>query len=316
PPRPPPSQEAAMPFSLPFRSRSRRSALLPAGMLALALAACGGGGDESAEARPEDVDMSTPVAVTEEEIDDFEAPADSVLTPAQVEAYLKTSLLQYDLIRKESVGIHARVAEMEERGKDGGTLGGLRNMVAAGQTMYQVGDLIGGSYIRSARSLGYNPAEMEWVRERMTEVAGHLMMKPMYEQSVASAAQMRTQAEELRTQMAAAGSAGFTEADVQQMLASADQAEAQAREQMAAGRAVQANLEVLHRARPAVTDAMWGTVGFAGGAQGLIALSGLSDPNDAEAQKKLDEFRVVYQDALANRVSKGMENAPAAQPQP
>ena len=305
-----------MPFSLPFRSRSRRSALLPAGMLALALAACGGGGDESAEARPEDVDMSTPVAVTEEEIDDFEAPADSVLTPAQVEAYLKTSLLQYDLIRKESVGIHARVAEMEERGKDGGTLGGLRNMVAAGQTMYQVGDLIGGSYIRSARSLGYNPAEMEWVRERMTEVAGHLMMKPMYEQSVASAAQMRTQAEELRTQMAAAGSAGFTEADVQQMLASADQAEAQAREQMAAGRAVQANLEVLHRARPAVTDAMWGTVGFAGGAQGLIALSGLSDPNDAEAQKKLDEFRVVYQDALANRVSKGMENAPAAQPQP
>jgi hypothetical protein len=284
-------------------------------MLALALAACGGGGDESAEAKPEDVDMSTPVAVTEEEINDFKAPADSVLTPAQVEAYLKTSLLQYDLIRKESVGIHSKVAEMEERAKDGGTLAGLRNMAAAGQTMYQVGDLIGGSYIRSARSLGYNPAEMEWVRERMGEVAGHLMMKPIYEQSVASAALMRTQAEELRTQMAAAGSAGFSEADVQQMLANADQAEAQAKEQMAAGRAVQANLAVLHRARPAVTDAMWGTVGFAGGAQGLIALSGLSDPNDTEAQKKLDEFRAVYQDALANRVSKGMENTPAAQPQ-
>ncbi len=304
-----------MPLSLPFRSRSRRSALLPVGMLALALAACGGGGDESAEAKPEDVDMSTPVAVTEEEINDFKAPADSVLTPAQVEAYLKTSLLQYDLIRKESVGLHAKVAEMEERAKDGGTLAGLRNMAAAGQTMYQVGDLIGGSYIRSARSLGYNPAEMEWVRERMTEVAGHLMMKPMYEQSVASAALMRKQAEDLRTQMAAAGAAGFTEADVQQMIANADQAEAQAKEQMAANRAVQANLAVLHRARPAVTDAMWGTVGFAGGAQGLIALSGLSDPNDGEAQKKLDEFRVVYQDALANRVSKGMENTPAAQPQ-
>jgi hypothetical protein len=303
-----------MPLSLPFRSRSRRAALLPAGMLALALAACGGGGD-SAEAKPEDVDMSTPVAVTEEELNDFKAPADSVLTPAQVEAFLKTSLLQYDLVRKESVGIHSKVKEMEERGKDGGTLGGLRNMVAAGQTMYQVGDLIGGSYIRSARSLGYNPAEMEWVRERMTEVAGHLMMKPMYEQSVASAALMREQAEQLRTQMAAAGGAGFSEADIQQMLASADQAEAQAKEQMAAGRAVQANLAVLHKARPAVTDAMWGTVGFAGGAQGLIALSGLSDPGDAEAQKKLDEFRVVYQDALANRVSKGMESTPAAQPQ-
>jgi hypothetical protein len=303
-----------MPFSLPFRTRSRRSGLIPTGMLVLALAACGGG-DESAEAKPEDVDMSTPVAVTEEETNDFKAPADSVLTPAQVEAYLKTSLLQYDLIRKESVGIHSKVAEMEERAKDGGTLAGLRNMAAAGQTMYQVGDLIGGSYIRSARSLGYNPAEMEWVRERMTEVAGHLMMKPMYEQSVASAALMRKQAEDLRTQMAAAGAAGFTEADVQQMIANADQAEAQAKEQMAANRAVQANLAVLHRARPAVTDAMWGTVGFAGGAQGLIALSGLSDPNDGEAQKKLDEFRVVYQDALANRVSKGMENTPAAQPQ-
>jgi len=306
-----------MPLSLPFRSRSRRTALLPAGLLALALAACGGGGDsDAAEAKPEDVDMDTPVAVTDEETARFRAPADSVLTPAQVEAFLKTSLLQYDLVRKESVGIHARVKEMEERGKDGGTLAGLRNMAAAGQTMYQVGDLIGGSYIRSARSLGHNPAEMEWVRERMAEVAGHLMMKPIYEQSVASAALMRKQAEDLRAQMAAAGSAGFSEADVQSMLASADQAEAQAKEQMAAGRAVQANLAVLHRARPAVTDAMWGTVGFAGGAQGLIALTGLSDPNDAEAQKKLDEFRVVYQDALANRVSRGMENAPPATQQP
>lgn len=303
-----------MPLSLPFRSRSRRSALLPAGLLALALAACGGdGGGDAAEAKPEDVDMDTPMAVTEAEINDFRAPADSVLTPAQVEAYLKTSLLQYDLVRKESVGLHARVKEMEERGKDGGTLAGLRNMAAAGQTLYQMGDLIGGSYIRSARSLGYNPAEMEWVRERMAEVAGHLMMKPIHEQAVQSAALMRSQAEELRTQMAAAGSAGFSEADVQQMLASADQAEAQAKEQMAAGRAVQANLAVLHRARPAVTDAMWGTVGFAGGAQGVMALTGLGDPNDAEAQKKLDEFRVVYQDALANRVSKGMENAPATQ---
>ncbi|HEX8271377.1 MAG TPA: hypothetical protein VF615_01925 [Longimicrobiaceae bacterium] len=307
-----------MPLSLPSRSRARvrRSALLPAGLLALALAACGGGGDEaSGEAKPEDVDMSTPVAVTEDEMNDFKAPADSVLTPAQVEAYLKTSLLQYDLVRKESEGIHAKVAQMEERAKDGGTLSSLRNMAAAGQTMMQVGDLIGGSYIRSARSLGYNPAEMEWVRERMAEVAGYVMVtKPMHDQAVQSAALMRTQAQELRTQMAAAGGAGFSEADVQQMVASADQGEAEAKAQMEAARVVRANLEVLHKARPAVTDAMWGTVGFAGGAQGLIALSGISDPNDAEARKKLDEFRVVYQDALANRVSKGMENAPAQQP--
>lgn len=296
----------------PLPVRSRWTTLLPAGMLALALAACGGG--DEAEATPEDVDMSTPVAVTEEEAAKFRAPADSVLTPAQVEAYLKTSLLQFDLVRKESEGIHARVAEMEKREKEGGALGGLRNMVAAGQTMVQVTDLIGGSYIRSARSLGHNPAEMEWVRERMTEVAGHLMMKPMYESAAQSAGQMRAQAEQLRAQLVGGAGAGFTEADVQQMLTSADEMEAQAKEQMQTGRAVQANLEVLRRARPAVTDAMWGTVGIVGGATGLMALSGLGDPDDAEAQRKLDEFRRVYQDALANRVSQGMENPPAPQP--
>lgn len=290
----------------------RLSTLVPAGMLALALAACGGGGDDSAEAKPEDVDQSTPVAVTDEEMAKFRAPADSVLTPAQVEAYLKTSLLQFDLVRKESATLHERFKEMEQREKEGGTLGGLRNMVAAGQTMYQAGDLIGGSYIRSARSLGHNPAEMEWVRERMAEVAGYLAMKPMYESAAQSAGQMRTQAEELRAQLAGGNNPGFSEADVQQMFTSADEMEAQARAQMQASRVVAANLEVLRRARPAVTDAMWGTVGFAGGAQGLLALSGLTDPNDTEAQKKLDEFRLVYQDALANRVSKGME---AAQPQ-
>jgi hypothetical protein len=301
-----------MPLSLPFRSRSRRSALLPAGLLALALAACGGGGGDAAEAKPEDVDMDTPVAVTEEETARFKAPADSVLTPAQVEAYLKTSLLQYDLVRKESEGIHGKVKEMEERGKDGGTLGGLRNMVEGVQTMAQAGDLIGGSYIRSARTLGYNPAEMEWVRERMSEVAGHLMMKPMYEQSAKSAGDMRAQAEQLRAQLAGGANPGFSEADVQQMFTSANEMEAQAKEQMQAGRAVQANLAVLHKTRPAVTDAMWGTVGFAGGAQGFMVLAGLGDPANAEAKQKLDEFRLVYQDALANRVSKGMENAPPA----
>jgi hypothetical protein len=51
-----------------------------------------------------------------------------------------------------------------------------------------------------------------------------------------------------------------------------------------------------------------------GGATGLMALSGLGDPDDAEAQRTLAEFRRVYQDALANRVSQGMENPPAPQP--
>jgi hypothetical protein len=300
-----------MPSSSFPRSALRR--LVPAGMLALALAACGGG-DDAAEASPEDVDQSTPVAVTDEELAEFEAPADSVLTPAQVEAYLKTSLLQFDLVRKESEGIHARLQDMEKREKDGGALGGLRNMVAAGQTMYEVGDLIGGSYIRSARTLGHNPAEMEYVRERMAEVAMYLAMKPMYEAAGQSAQQVRDQAEQMRAQLASGQNPGFTEADVQQMLQSAEQMEADARLQAQAARAVAANLEVLRRSRPAVTESMWGTVGMAGSASGLIALTGLGNPEDAEAQRKLDEFRRVFQDALANHVSPGMEAAPA-QPQ-
>ena len=293
-------------MQLPFPRTLRRR--LPVGALCFALAACGGG--DAPEATPEDVDMDTPVAVTEEEEAAFTPPADSLLTTAQVESYLKTSVLQFDLIRKESAGIHEKLQEMQAREEKGGTLGQLRNMVAAGQTMYQVTDLVGGSYIRSARTLGYNPAEMEWVRERMAEVAGHLAMKPMYESAAQGAEAMRAQAEELRAQLGTAGAAGFTEADIDQMIASADQAEADAKAQQASG-AVLANLAVLRKTRPAVTDAMWGTVGFAGGATGLVALSGLADPNDAEAQQKLDEFRRVYEDALANRVSQGMENAPA-----
>ncbi|HEV2147668.1 MAG TPA: hypothetical protein VGR37_09730 [Longimicrobiaceae bacterium] len=297
----------------PPAPRSRLARIVPAGMLALALAACGGGGDAD-EASPDDVDQSTPVAVTDEELAKFKAPADSVLTPAQVEAYLKTSLLQFDLVRKESEGLHASFQEMEKRQEKGGALGGLRNMMAAGQTMYRMTDLIGGSYIRSARTLGQNPAEMEWVRERMGEVAMYLAMKPMYEAAGQGAQQVRAQAEEMRRMLASGQNPGFTEADVQEMLQSAEQMEAEARAESRAARSVAANVEVLRRGRPAVTDAMWGTVGMAGSATGLIALSGLGDPQDAEAQRKLDEFRQVFQDALANRVSPGMENAPA-QPQ-
>lgn len=296
---------------MPFLPRAPRLALLPTGLLVLALAACGG--DGNAEAKPEDVDMDTPIAVTDEEQARFEAPADSVLTPAQVEAYLKTSLLQFDLVRRESAGIHARVSEMEEREKQGGALSGLRNMVAAGQTLYQMGDMLGGSYVRSARTLGHNPAEMEWVRERMVEVAGYVAMKPMYEAAAKSAAELRAQAEEMRRLRAGGQETGYGEDDIRQMIASADRMEADAKAQMEAARAVRANLEVLHRFRPAVTDPMWGTVGFAGGTAGLVTLTGLGSPQDAESQRKFDEFRRVYEDALANRVSEGMEDDPAPQ---
>lgn len=286
-------------------------ARVSAGLLCALLAACGG--SDSGEATPEDVDRETPIAVTEEEMARFTAPGDSVLTEAQVEGYLKTSLLQFDLIRKESQELHERFARMEEREKEGGLLRQMQNLRDAGQTMVQVTELVGGSYIRSARTLDYNPAEMEWVRERMSEVSGYLAMKPMYEQAAGGAEQVRAQAEEMRRQAVAQGmDPAQVEEQVQQMLDMADEMEANARGEAAAG-SVLRNLEVLRRARPAVTEEMWAGIGLAAGASGLMALTGLVDPADAEAQRKLDELRRVYQDALDNRASAGVQGA-APQP--
>ncbi len=286
-----------------FPTTFRRISVL---VLGAALAACGGGGDSEAGATPEDVDQETSVAVTEKEEASFTAPADSSLTPQQVEAYLKTSLLQFDLVRKEAGGVQ----KMEERAQGGGVIAGLRNLSDAAGMM----DRIGGSYVRSARTLKYNPAEMEYVRERMGEVGAFLAMKPMIEGQVQAAQQMRQQATELRAQMASGQLQGYTEENIKAIEDQAAEMERAAREQMGTSSAVGRNLEVLRRARPAVTEPMWTAVGFAGGSAGLLGLSGLANPQDTAAQRQLNDWRRVYTDALANRVSAGMENKPAAAP--
>jgi hypothetical protein len=271
-------------------------------VLGAALAACGGGGDAS-EATPDDVDQSTSVAVTEQEEASFTPPADSTLTPQQVEAYLKTSLLQFDMVRGEAGGVQ----RMEERAKDGGVIAGLRNLGDAAGMM----ERIAGSYVRAARTLKYNPAEMEYVRERMGEVGGFLAMKPMIDGQIEAAQQMRKQAADLRAQMAAGQLQGYTEENIKMIEDQAAEMERGAREQMGTTTAVGRNLEALRRARPAVTEPMWTAVGFAGGSAGLLGLSGLANPQDTAAQRQLNDWRRVYTDALANRVSAGMENKPA-----
>jgi ElaB/YqjD/DUF883 family membrane-anchored ribosome-binding protein len=271
------------------------------------LVACGGGRGSN-DATPDDVDETTSATITESEYAAFSAPRDSVLTAAQVEAYLKASLLQFDLVRNHSQRLHDRVKEMEQRGEQGGAIAGLRNLFDAGRTMAEFGDLIGGSYVRASRTLGYNPAEMEWVRERMAEVAFHLTLKPVQEASRQGAQGLREQAEQLRQQMAQSGdeAAGFTEEHIRGLLEMADQAEGSYAD-AEASRSVAASLAVLQRTRSNVTDPMWTTIGLAGGTAGLVALTGLSDPNDQEAQKKLDEFRQIFTDALDNRTTPGME---------
>lgn len=270
----------------------------------LLLAACGGSdaAQETQAARVDQVDQKSSATATEHELASFNAPADSVLKPEQVQAFLRTTLLQFDLIRQESVKYHeqaARMAQREEKG-GGGLVAGLRNAADAGSLVVGLGDLVGGAYVRAARSQGLNPAEMEWVRERMGEVSGYLMLKPMYEASASQAATIRQQAESYR------GQPGFDDNSINEMLKTADEMERQAREQLTAAGAVSRNVEVLHRVRPNVTDHMWGAVALVGGT-GLMGLSGLSDPNDTTAQRQMTEWRQVYTDALANRVTPGME---------
>lgn len=272
------------------------------------LASCGGGdaveerARDRSEASVSEVDQKSSATATEAEMASFNAPADSVLTPEQVNAFLRTSLLQFDLIQQESGKYREQAARIAERGEKnkGSAVSGMRNTVDAMQWLAAFGDLVGGSYTRAARSQGYNPAEMEWVRERMLEVSGHLMTRPMMEMGVQSAQAMRQQAEQFR------GQPGFDEAQIQEMLKNADDMEKQAREQMTASSAVARNVEVLHRARPNVTDHMWMAVSMASAA-GLLGLTGLADPADTTAARTFREFRQVYTDALNNRVTPGME---------
>lgn len=292
-----------MQFSSP---RIRRALAL--GLLA-GTAACGfkdrlaQKGAESGGATAEDVDQKSAVAVTEAEQNAFKAPADSSLTNAQVEAYLRTSLLQFDLIRAEAPALHRQVAEMNERAKNGGVLSGLRNMAEGVNAMSHWADLVGGSYVRSARTLKQNPAEMEYVRERMAAVGGYLMMAPAQNSVKEMATSLRTQANAMK------GQQGVTDEQVNAMLQQADEMEKNSAN--AASPALQQNLQTVHAARGNVTDAMWTQIGMAGGGMGLLALSGLGDPADTATANKLVQFRQLYTDALANKVTPGMENKPA-----
>ena len=297
---------------MPLVSLRRASA---AGLVLLA-AACGGDApqEQSQAENAAQVDQQSSATATEKEVASFNAPADSVLTEAQVQAFLKTTLVQFDLIRQEMPQYHQKLAQMNERAEKNkdGLVAGLRNLTDATSLVAGWSDLVVGSFARSARSQGYNPAEMEWVRERMAEVSTALAMKPMHEAQISMAASSRQQAQQYR------GQAGFDEASIQEMLRNADQMEKDAREQMSGGsRALARNLEILHRARPNVTDHMWTWVALAGGASGLVGLSGLTDPNDTTAVRTMNEWRRIYTDALANQVTPGMEAAvPANEARP
>jgi hypothetical protein len=281
------------------------------GLIALSAGACnlkdkipGAGAGHDGGAAPSEVDQKSEGSVTEAEANAFKAPADSSLTPQQVEAYLRTSLTQFDLIRSEAPALHQQVAEMEKRGKSGGLISGLRNAAEGIGAMSHWADLVGGSYVRSARTLKYNPAEMEYVRERMGAISTYLMTKPMLEAGKQQAQAFRQQAESMK------GQPGVDQAIIDQMLQQAAEMEKNAADTNVSP-AIRQNLEALRRARGNVTEPAWQQIGFASGGMGLLALSGLGDPADTATTRKLNEFRQLYTDALNNRVTPGTEVKPA-----
>lgn len=291
-----------MPSSVPRIPFPRRA--FTVGLLLLA-AACGGDASEE-DANAGSVDPASPATATDRERAAFTPPADSTLVPRQVEAFLRTTLVQFDLVRQEAPRYQQKVAQMEQRAKEGGIVAGLRNAADAGSVMVGFGDLVGGSFVRSARSQGLNPAEMEWVRDRMVEVSAHLALRPLHQGMIDQAKAVRTQAQQYR------GQPGWDEAAIQQMLQSADEMEREGQAQMNASATVRRNLEVLRRARPNVTDPMWTAVALAGSAGGLVGLHGLAEPGDTTARRQMDEWRRVYTDALADKVTPGMEAGPPA----
>lgn len=288
--------------AVPLDPRTLRR-LAALALLPVAAAACGGDSDSEMSATPDDVDTSSEATITDRERAAFEAPANGQLTEEQVTNYLKVSLLQFDLVRKESQGMHDRLAKMEERQESGGIIAGIRNAADAGRLVMNAADVLGGSYVRSARTLGMNPAEMEWVSEQMGEAAGYFAAEQMREMSMASVEQVREEARELERRRAAGEEVYLSDDDVKQMLAQAD--EMQREFEANVDEAARSNADVLRRARPNVTDEMWMQLGWHGG--GLYAWAGLSNPQDTTAQRQLDDYRRIFEDALANRVSAGME---------
>ena len=277
--------------------RSRAAAVLPLALAAFASACGRHGGD----AKPEEVDQKASATPTEQEAAAFHEPADSALTEKQVQAYLRVAMLQFDLVRKEAPALHQQVADMDRRGKEGGLLNGFTNVVQGASALAHAGDLLGGSYVRAARTLGYNPAEMEWVRERMGEVGGYMMAKPMLAAQAQAADQMKAQVDQMAAQP------GLSPDQIAEMRKNAEEMRASATG-ATQPRHVLANAQLVHRVRPAVSDQMWGEVGMFGGASGFAALVGLSDPKDTEAQKKLNDFRSLFQATLDNRTLPGHED--------
>jgi hypothetical protein len=216
----------------------------------------------------------------------FTAPADSSLTQDQVERYLLTMLAQFDLAGTEVPAMRRLI--------EAGEAGASENPEAARERpMKRWSDFLTATYVRAARRAGANPAEMEYVGDRMRWVGGYLSARQAQSSGGQLGTVLRQQAEAMR------GQPGVTREQVDAMLQAAEQAERQTVQP--APPTVQQNLDVLRRGRGNVTDEMWIRIASVSGGVGLMALGDMADTTAAGPAAKIAELRELYTHALENR---------------
>ncbi|HEX6371296.1 MAG TPA: hypothetical protein VF006_20425 [Longimicrobium sp.] len=223
---------------------------------------------------------------TDAERSSFTAPVDSTLDAQQVDRYLRTTLAQLDLLRAEAPAVRAR---MEEVGRERAKAAPAPKLGARPRTPQALwGDFVDAAYVRAARKLRYNPAELWYVRARVSAVSRHLLTTEMHASRDQSATLFRQQAESMR------GTPGVTQAQIDAMLNAAEQAERQTASPAPPPRVAQ-NLAALRQARGGLGDVEWRRIASVAGGVGL---SDLGQVPEAELDGRLDEIRTLYLQAL------------------
>jgi hypothetical protein len=217
--------------------------------------------------------------LSEAELAAFSAPADSSLAPAQIDRYLRTVITQLEIVQAEAPAVRERL----RAGRTSPAADSITPMARWSRFMRE-------SYLIAARRNGYDPAEMEYVRARLTAASGYLSAATSQGSGREMAAMLRQQADALR------GNPQASQAQVEMYLRAAEQAEAQVASPPPAR--IKQNLDAMHRARPNVTDAMWSEIGRLGG-MGLMAAANVSD--QAQFAARLREIRPLFDNAVQNR---------------
>lgn len=224
----------------------------------------------------------------------FTAPADSTLTPEQVDRYLRTMIAQFELITAEAPSMRRQIAAGE---------GGVQADGRRESSMKRWSDFLTATYIRAARRADANPAEMEYVGDRMRQVSGYLSARQAQAAGGQMAVLLRQQAEALRNHP------GVPPEQIRQLLQAADASERQTVQP--APPTLQQNLNTLRRARDNVTDAMWIRIASVSGGVGLMALGDMADTTAGGAVARLFELRELYTHALENRAYPPAADTPA-----